>query len=542
MHILIADDHALVREGLTLTLGALAPEAHFSEAEDADQVRRLLDSGEAPDLLLLDLFMPGNDNFGLLSELCRNDPDLLIVVLSASTDPAHMRKALDLGASGYIPKSSTANVMLSALRLVLAGGIYVPPDMLKSSTVESGLSPTGQTVAQVGTDAETGTPLTGRQLHVLACLADGKSNKQIARELDLSENTVKNHVAAILRPLGVGHRPHTRYSSHRTVLFPSDHLRPVLFSLLLALHVVACAEGPVPSGNGVLVVMETENARHRDLLAAFAGAVSTSDNGAPGFPIKISDVSDPADRDRTVNSAPRPALVVTVGTRAAERELQRDDQTPVLSVFLPDVAYRQLQAVRATKTNRETAAIVLDQPVARQLAIAATLLPDARRAGALFSDDAEAAISTFRAQAGRFGLAAAPERVGSHDEAANHIETLVRRSDVVLAVYDHRLFRPVTAKWLLYVGLQERRPVIGFSYALLKAGAVAAVYSTPEQIGLHAAEAAQAWLAGERPPTVQAPAHYNIGINGPVANALGVDVPDEAAFGARVRQRLGDRP
>ena len=284
--------------------------------------------------------------------------------------------------------------------------------------------------------------------------------------------------------------------------------------------------------------METENARHRDLFAAFEDTLKASDKGGPTPLIRVSDVSETTEKDRVSRLADRPALVVTVGTRAAEREFQRDDQTPVLSVLLPDIAYQQLQPLLASNDRRRVAAIVLDQPVARQLAIAATLLPDARRAGALFSSDALSAIDTFRAEARRFGLDADPEQVGRDNEAADHIEALIRRCDVVLALYDYRLFRPVTAKWMLYIAFQERRPIIGFSYALLKAGAVAAVYSTPEQIGVHAAEAARTWLSGESPPATQSPAYYNIGINGPVANALGVEVPDEAEFGSRVRQRL----
>ncbi len=209
LRILIADDHALVREGLIHTLATLAPGTDFVEAEDAAQVREAIAREPELDLVLLDLFMPGADDFALLRELCRRSPELTVVVLSASVDPAHMRKALDLGASGYIPKSSTGDVMLSALRLVLSGGVYVPPDMLWSAGLQQPAEletpdrppprPNPSVVPGVG-------GLTGRQLEVLACLVEGKSNKQIARELAVSENTVKIHVAAILRALGVNNR------------------------------------------------------------------------------------------------------------------------------------------------------------------------------------------------------------------------------------------------------------------------------------------------------------------------------------------------
>jgi ABC-type uncharacterized transport system substrate-binding protein len=295
------------------------------------------------------------------------------------------------------------------------------------------------------------------------------------------------------------------------------------------------------TGDTVLVVMESENERHRGVLAAFKDAVKVPSGGnGVMLPIRAIDVSQWAAEERRATPMEEPALIVTVGTRAAQQVLRRGDQTPVLKVLLPDIAHRQLETDRAASPQRVVAAIVLDQPVERQLAIAATLLPDARQAGALFRTDDDPAMARYRSEAMRFGLVADPERVDSEDEVSDHIEALIERSDVVLALYDHRLFRPVTAKWMLYLAFQERRPIIGFSNALLKAGAVAAVYSTPEQIGLHAAETVKNWLSGAPPQAVQSPAYYNIGINRPVARALGIEVPGEDEFGARVRQRLED--
>ena len=111
-----------------------------------------------------------------------------------------MRKALDLGAAGYIPKSAGMGVMLSALRLVLAGGIYVPPNLLHTQAAPDPASVT-EAAAALSPDG-----LTGRQREVLRLLGEGKANKEIARELDLSENTVKIHVAAVLKALGVNNR------------------------------------------------------------------------------------------------------------------------------------------------------------------------------------------------------------------------------------------------------------------------------------------------------------------------------------------------
>jgi len=204
--LLLADDHVLVREGLKHTLGRLAPDVEFLEAASAAEALDCIAANDAIDLALLDLVMPGSAGFDLLTRVCDRHPELPVVMLSGSSDPLKMRKALDIGAAGFITKSATAEVMLSALRLVLAGGIYVPPDMLKgaaAAAAEAGVVSGGVDGAAA---ASPGGGLTARQLEVLACLGQGKSNKHIARELDLSENTVKIHVAAILRTLGVDNR------------------------------------------------------------------------------------------------------------------------------------------------------------------------------------------------------------------------------------------------------------------------------------------------------------------------------------------------
>ena len=205
MLILLADDHELVREGLKHTLTGLSPDVTFLEASTATEVVDTLLQHTDINLLLLDLVMPGSNGFQLLKQICDSNPDLPVVVLSAADDPAQMRKALDVGASGFISKSGNAEVMLSALHLILAGGIYVPPDMLKPyPDTDPGAQ---QIVAESAgaTDPRT-SALTARQRQVLEKLGQGKSNKQIARELDLSENTVKIHVTGVLRALGVDNR------------------------------------------------------------------------------------------------------------------------------------------------------------------------------------------------------------------------------------------------------------------------------------------------------------------------------------------------
>ena len=195
LRILLADDHALFRAGMCHVLVQLAPDLEIVEAGDCAQTLHAVESHDDIVLVLLDLRMPGWDGFVALETLSRQRSALPIVVLSGSESRADMRRALDQGALGFIPKSATAAVMLSALRLVLAGGVYVPPELLQSGASDAP-PPT----------AKTSLSLTPRQIEVLNCVTEGKPNKIIAAELGLTEATVKAHMTAVFKTLNVTNR------------------------------------------------------------------------------------------------------------------------------------------------------------------------------------------------------------------------------------------------------------------------------------------------------------------------------------------------
>lgn len=195
MKLLVADDHVLLRDGMIAALSALAgPDAIYLEATDAAQVLRLVAEHPDLDLILLDLFMPGANGFELLSQVCALVPGTPVVIVSASEEIARMRKSFDCGASGFVVKSAGRELLLSAVRLVLAGGVYLPSELLRTGTAHPS-SPPEQP------PSTSPMMLTARQQEVLALLEQGQSNKQIARALGLSHHTVKIHVAAILRKL-----------------------------------------------------------------------------------------------------------------------------------------------------------------------------------------------------------------------------------------------------------------------------------------------------------------------------------------------------
>lgn len=204
MKILVVDDHALIRQAMQGVLKKLKRDAVVREAATCERAMRIL--AEEPDinLILLDLTLPDRDGFAALSALRDLYPAISIVVLSALQDPANVMRALDMGALGYIPKSAEPDVMLSALRLVVSGGVYIPPQILAHADLSQGAP--GQSAGSPPSPSTADLGLTGRQLDVLALVLEGKSNKTICRTLNLAEPTVKNHVTAILRALNVSNR------------------------------------------------------------------------------------------------------------------------------------------------------------------------------------------------------------------------------------------------------------------------------------------------------------------------------------------------
>jgi DNA-binding NarL/FixJ family response regulator len=201
LHVIIVDDHALIRSGLADTLRQHFADVVILEADSSSAALALM-ADSTVDLAIVDLFIPGEPGFAFVRRLCNRYPALTVVVLSASENPAHIRKCIDLGASGFIPKSVPREQLLVALDLVLAGKIFLPdtPEPNPTALGTNGEIAPGTTREQVIAS------LTPRQQDILMLVAQGHSNKQIALEYQLSENTVKVHVSAILRTLGLSNR------------------------------------------------------------------------------------------------------------------------------------------------------------------------------------------------------------------------------------------------------------------------------------------------------------------------------------------------
>ena len=207
MKLLIIDDHSIVRAGLAALLHEPGVAIEVVQAATAAEGLMQIAAHGDLDAVFLDLNMPGEDGFAALDTIGKRHPELPVILLSSSENPADVRRALAAGALGYLPKSSSPQTMMSVLRLVLAGEVYVPPLLLK----EEAAPHNGKAGARPDT-------LTDRQADVLRLLARGLSNKEIGRELLVSERTVKAHVTAVFKSLGVVNRAQAVETARRAGL------------------------------------------------------------------------------------------------------------------------------------------------------------------------------------------------------------------------------------------------------------------------------------------------------------------------------------
>lgn len=214
--VVIADDHPLFRNALKLALTACVDSAEVLEAEDLEQTRVVLKGSDDIDLLLLDLHMPGSNGLTGLAGIRCEFPAVAVVVISANEDPAVIRRVLDHGAAGFIPKSSGLESLTEAITAVLDCRTWVPPHLHR-------------TVAALQTSdrhlAERIARLTPQQFRVLEMVADGRLNKQIADRLGIQERTVKAHMSEIFAKLEVRNRTQAGIAFRRLELVDPATIR-----------------------------------------------------------------------------------------------------------------------------------------------------------------------------------------------------------------------------------------------------------------------------------------------------------------------------
>lgn len=217
MKILLADDHALFRDGMHYVLQQLAEQVEIYDASTFPEALELVEKNGGIDLALMDLNMPGSEGAASARVFHLRYPDIPLVVVSGSDQRTDIERVMEFGAMGFVSKMTSGKVMLSALRMVLEGGIYLPPQLLQQTMAS---------MEQASTDKRSSRSnefgLTVRQMEVLQHLAAGKPNKDIAREMSLAEGTVKIHVAAVYQALHVNSRLEAVRTAQRLGLLQSE--------------------------------------------------------------------------------------------------------------------------------------------------------------------------------------------------------------------------------------------------------------------------------------------------------------------------------
>ena len=199
MKVLLIDDHALFKDGMRLVLAKLDKSTQIFNASSYEDALPIINENPDFDLILLDLGLPGLSDADALKAFRKEMPSTPVVILSSNDDGSKVQELLNLGAQGYIPKSTNAQLLIHALKLVLSGGIYIPPEILSQIG--------GEQIASVKNHtAKANTPLTPRQHEVLGKLIHGHTNKEIGKLLDMAESTVRVHIAAILKALNASNR------------------------------------------------------------------------------------------------------------------------------------------------------------------------------------------------------------------------------------------------------------------------------------------------------------------------------------------------
>lgn len=210
MKVLLADDHALIRDGIKLVFESYTQTADFFETNNYPDTLESVNNNPDLDLIMIDLFMPGSSGTDGINLIRQSAPCTPIIVLSSSEEIDHVKTALKLGANGYIPKSSSNEILLSAINLVMAGGIYIPAQILNEAVDTSAVEKTLSSL------------LTDRQTQVLELMAQGKTNKAIAKIMNITDNTVKSHISIIFTHLNATNRTQAVLNAQQRGLLPIE--------------------------------------------------------------------------------------------------------------------------------------------------------------------------------------------------------------------------------------------------------------------------------------------------------------------------------
>lgn len=306
-------------------------------------------------------------------------------------------------------------------------------------------------------------------------------------------------------------------SSQRT-LFRSLHRSmigaPAWQAIRAACLLFLCAVCDAAEISHITLVLSEPSGAYVDVAQAIRARLEDQ-------PLKITTLTDFRE---AVNSGCH--LIVPIGGKALSEVAALGPTTAVLGALLPKQLF---EAVSAHHPNN-LSAVVLDQPLSRQLRLVRAALPAAKRVGALLGPDSVSLAPLLAKEARELNMEVAWEEVESPRELLPALDRVLRESDVLLALPDRVVWNRDTLHSLLLTSYRYHDPVVGFSAAYGKAGALLSLYTTPEQVARQTAETILAWAQGERIPRVQAPKYFTVDVNSQVARSLGLTLPDEAAL------------
>lgn len=300
---------------------------------------------------------------------------------------------------------------------------------------------------------------------------------------------------------------------------------------LFGILVLVCASvAGQARADDVWVLLPRADLAYERFLQALRGELRERDDDPVQLRVGYTDRSD-------LDPPEAPRLVVTVGLEAARHYYGLNGApaaAPVMSVMIPRAAFEALEKPEAMRVS----ALYLDQPLHRQIALVRAILPEAERLGVIVGPATEAAMTELAALAHDRGLTLVTERAVREVELYPALQAVLRGSDALLALPDPYIINTATAQNLLLTSFRYRRPVIGYSAAYVRAGALAAVFSSPEDIGRETAQRVSHFLRGREVQDSGYPRLFSIATNRPLADNLGVTLPDES----ELHRRVADSP
>lgn len=299
-------------------------------------------------------------------------------------------------------------------------------------------------------------------------------------------------------------------------VYSSSLLRTLLFACALLTSAVSQAQ--------ILLLLSSDVAYYQETAENLKKASS-----AQGIPSSYFDTFTIQETPQT-NALNRPyEFIVAIGTAATREALATKPNTPLLNIFTPKNAF---EALAPASDNQQISAVYLDQPLARLITLSCLLKPEAKEFGTIFGPVSKNVQPEIEALVRKNNIHLNHAQLDKDNNPVAVLKPVVQQSDLFIALPDHAIFNRAIAKWILYLGFQQKVPVIGFSKAYTTAGALASVYSSPENIGTHAGELIADWLNHENPAIWQPqyPRYYTLTTNPAVARSLGILLPTESVL------------